>query len=166
MNYAEKLKDPRWQKKRLEILERDGWECKICGDLKETLNVHHKIYNGCNPWEIENKSLVSLCDYCHEKEPEEVAKLLKDINHSLKILFTSSDLLDISEGLHKLTDNIPPEVISRSLNRYMVDEELLAKICCEYLELIKKYDKKTTYKKHITSIGNLNKINNKNSTLS
>ena len=46
MEYAEKLKDPRWQKKRLEILERDAWVCQKCFDTKSTLHVHHRIYNG------------------------------------------------------------------------------------------------------------------------
>ena len=32
MGYSEKLKDPRWQKKRLEILERDNFRCQYCGD--------------------------------------------------------------------------------------------------------------------------------------
>ena len=37
--YLEKLKDPRWQKKRLEILERDGWKCMACGEKEKTLRV-------------------------------------------------------------------------------------------------------------------------------
>lgn len=42
--YSEKLKDPRWQKKRLEILNRDEFACRFCGDNKSTLNVHHISY--------------------------------------------------------------------------------------------------------------------------
>ena len=34
--YKQKLKDPRWQKKRLKVLERDDWKCTRletdCGD--------------------------------------------------------------------------------------------------------------------------------------
>ena len=41
MIYVEKLKDPRWQRKRLEILQRDDWKCYWCKDDKTTLNVHH-----------------------------------------------------------------------------------------------------------------------------
>jgi len=44
MSYQEKLKDPRWQKKRLEILQRDGWKCKWCGEEKQTLHIHHLKY--------------------------------------------------------------------------------------------------------------------------
>ena len=65
MNYAEKLKDPRWQKKRLKILERDNFTCQKCGASKIELQVHHKKYND-NPWDTPNDSLITLCKYCHE----------------------------------------------------------------------------------------------------
>lgn len=64
--YLEKLKDPRWQKKRLKILERDNWECKECYDTKSTLHVHHREYiEGRNPWNHPLKSLITLCENCH-----------------------------------------------------------------------------------------------------
>lgn len=69
MNYSELLKDPRWQKKRLEIMQRDGFACALCMDEKSTLHVHHKKYiNGRAPWEYEDKFLITLCDSCHEKQ--------------------------------------------------------------------------------------------------
>jgi hypothetical protein len=65
-DYFEKLKDPRWQKKRLEILERDGWRCKECAEDTKTLHVHHLLYQkGMEPWEIPNGFLVTLCEDCH-----------------------------------------------------------------------------------------------------
>ena len=62
--YSEKLKDPRWQKKRLEIMQRDGFKCKWCGDGKNTLNIHHYAYSG-EPWEVDNNELVTICRHCH-----------------------------------------------------------------------------------------------------
>ena len=44
-SYYEKLLDPRWQKKRLEILNRDEFKCRSCGDDKSTLHVHHGYYS-------------------------------------------------------------------------------------------------------------------------
>lgn len=64
MKYSEKLKDPRWQRKRLEILNRDSFTCQYCGDTKSTLNVHHKQYHG-NPWDAPSESLETLCESCH-----------------------------------------------------------------------------------------------------
>jgi 5-methylcytosine-specific restriction endonuclease McrA len=64
MTYSEKLRDPRWQKKRLEILNRDDFTCTICGDSKSTLHVHHKAYIG-DPWEADNEKLSTVCENCH-----------------------------------------------------------------------------------------------------
>ena len=69
MTYSEKLKDPRWQRKRLEIFERDNFECQCCHNNSQTLNVHHLIYhNNKNPWEYPNSELMTLCEDCHEFE--------------------------------------------------------------------------------------------------
>ena len=68
MTYAEKLKDPRWQKKRLEILQRDGFSCWWCGDKETTLHVHHTEYIGGNPWETPDIFLTTVCQDCHEIE--------------------------------------------------------------------------------------------------
>jgi hypothetical protein len=69
MKYSEKLKDPRWQRKRLEVMQRDGFTCLCCGDTKTTLNVHHKQYHG-DPWEAPMDSLETLCEDCHAKRTE------------------------------------------------------------------------------------------------
>lgn len=67
-SYSEKLKHPLWQKKRLEILKRDKFKCKLCEDTETTLNVHHKEYiPGNYPWEYNNSSLITLCEHCHEE---------------------------------------------------------------------------------------------------
>ena len=66
MNYSEKLKDPRWQKKRLEILKRDNFTCKKCGDKTTTLHIHHlKYMKNKEPWETPKKDLITLCEDCH-----------------------------------------------------------------------------------------------------
>ncbi len=67
--YSDKLKDPRWQKKRLEILERDEWKCTVCEDDTTTLHVHHLRYKvGKNPWDCDGFDLITLCESCHEDE--------------------------------------------------------------------------------------------------
>lgn len=66
-SYAEKLKDPRWQKKRLEVLERDEWKCVYCGAEDKTLHVHHVIYlTKRAPWEYHHSFLQTVCVDCHE----------------------------------------------------------------------------------------------------
>jgi hypothetical protein len=66
MTYAEKLRDPRWQKRRLEILSRDAWTCQFCGDKTRTLHVHHYRYHpNLEPWEYKDAELETLCEDCH-----------------------------------------------------------------------------------------------------
>lgn len=68
--YQEKLLDPRWQKKRLEVFERAGFKCQCCGRGDLTLHVHHLVYLGKEPWETPDNALESLCSHCHEKRTE------------------------------------------------------------------------------------------------
>lgn len=64
--YAAKLTDPRWQRKRLEVLHRDEWKCQLCGDSETELHVHHKLYKkGKEPWENKSSELTTLCKDCH-----------------------------------------------------------------------------------------------------
>lgn len=66
--YFEKLKDPRWQKKRLEILERDEWTCTVCGRSDLSLHVHHGYYEGrMEPWEYHDETLHTVCEACHDQ---------------------------------------------------------------------------------------------------
>lgn len=66
--YSEKLKSPKWQKKRLKIMERDNFTCRICGNKDETLNVHHICYDGGEPWDTDDELLITLCETCHNNE--------------------------------------------------------------------------------------------------
>lgn len=68
-DYAEKLKDPRWQKKRLKIFQRDNWTCKGCGEKSKTLSVHYLIYlKGLDPWDLPSGFLHTLWEDCHGME--------------------------------------------------------------------------------------------------
>lgn len=72
MKYSDKFLDPRWQKKRLEILDLRGWACEICCNKEETLHVHHSIYfSNLEPWEYETTHLRVLCGTCHTEEHDE-----------------------------------------------------------------------------------------------
>lgn len=76
LSYWELLRDPRWQEKRLRIMERAGFKCENCEDKTTTLNVHHTYYEkGVSPWEYPDHSLQCLCEPCH-KLAEEYRKQL------------------------------------------------------------------------------------------
>jgi hypothetical protein len=76
VSYADQLKSPFWQRRRLEILSRSGFSCENCGDEKETLHVHHKRYvKGRKAWEYPGHELRVLCAPCHELEHAAISAL-------------------------------------------------------------------------------------------
>lgn len=65
--YAEKLKDQRWEDKRIHILRRDGNCCKLCGSC-ENLHVHHILYEeDTDPWDYDENYLLTVCEFCHNR---------------------------------------------------------------------------------------------------
>ena len=98
MTYSERLKDPRWQKKRLKILDRDKWTCQKCGDKETTLHVHHLKYNK-NPWDGNYKDLVTLCKDCHtavehfkkECEYKKIKIFKRSLDYDGYLIFISSN---------------------------------------------------------------------------
>jgi len=90
MEYSEKLRDPRWQKKRLKIMERDNFSCQFCQSKTDTLNVHHIAYEG-EPWDAKDELLITLCESCHEKEEQDLKEVKNTLFNDLKKAgFTSS----------------------------------------------------------------------------
>lgn len=88
--YSEKLKDPRWQRRRLEILSRSDFTCENpgCGSKTNTLHVHHLDYlPNAEPWEYSDEYLMALCEPCHalvsEQRPMYEKMMIQ--NYRLKI---------------------------------------------------------------------------------
>jgi hypothetical protein len=67
--YEQKLRDPRWQRKRLEIFQRDKWTCQLCSRTDLELHVHHLHRTTENPWEEPDLHLLTVCRLCHEQQP-------------------------------------------------------------------------------------------------
>lgn len=108
-SYAELLKDPRWQKKRLEIMQRDNFTCQHCLSTDKPLQVHHLVYEkGKKPWAYKNEELITLCEECHRLETEEsnyVYEQYKDLLYNFKmsgfsIIVLSAIFQLISETLY------------------------------------------------------------------
>ena len=119
--YAEKLRDPRWQRKRLEIMERDGFSCASCGDAQSTLNVHHCYYGkGKDPWQYEDRFLMTLCEACHKDIENKREEILKSLNWSPRI--------DAIHALATCDDDWTPINVSMAFQGGREDGELLARI--------------------------------------
>ena len=85
-NWSAKLKDPRWQKLRLKVMERDGWKCVICDSNDKVLHVHHIVYDrrNPNPWEYDAETLQTLCRECHKVRQELIDNAANALKLALK----------------------------------------------------------------------------------
>jgi glutaredoxin len=87
VSYSEKLKDPRWQRKRLETLNTAGWKCTSCGRTKRTLHVHHLRYvPGRDPWDYADSDLEVICELCHQERHG-----LRKSDPDLEVIFSEMD---------------------------------------------------------------------------
>lgn len=92
MSYSDLLRDPRWQKKRLEVLTIAGFACSKCKCATRNIQVHHKQYrHGAAPWDYENDELEVLCDLCHEIEHADLTA--EELSHEEKISQASKSMM-------------------------------------------------------------------------
>lgn len=100
VTYAEQLRDPRWQRLRLQAMEDSGWACDNCGSKDKTFNVHHKFYvKGRKPWEYDLDDLKTLCEDCHKDHHRNKALLDQlianaDLNSLLPVIAGYLRVLD------------------------------------------------------------------------
>lgn len=124
LSYAEMLKDPRWQKKRLEIMQRDGFRCQHCLSEDKELQVHHLVYDkDKKPWEYENCELVTLCNECHENETEDsrmIYPCFQDLLYQFKLTGLSSPVL--CSILNSLTETLYS--YNRDTEKHFLDEQI------------------------------------------
>jgi hypothetical protein len=103
MTYSDLLKDPKWQKMRLKILERDLFTCTYCGEDQETLHVHHKIYlPNRKPWEYSEDCLTTLCHVCHNDASKGMKESIQRLGEAIKKFgLFPKDIDQISEAFEK-----------------------------------------------------------------
>lgn len=122
--YSEKFKNPRWQKIRLKVLERDNWTCQNCSDTKETLHVHHRYYEkDKEPWEYPLESLVTLCELCHESEREIRKEYEQTMLYSLREKFLADDVFELAVGFHMMKTLDSPRIIANAFALALTDEK-------------------------------------------
>lgn len=138
--YSKKLRDPKWQKKRLEIMQRDKFTCQMCTNTQATLNVHHTYYvSGHDPWDYPGASLITLCESCHEDESINAPDAKSDL---ITILcqrgLLAEDLRELCTGFIQWAGHDPaidcsvlrwaistPEVWEALFQQYFVDPPVL-----------------------------------------
>lgn len=136
--YSKKLLDPRWQKKRLEILQRDEFTCQSCFDTENTLHVHHRRYfPGREPWDIDNKFLVTLCASCHQEETDLWPDVSHDLIAILKESFFASDVKEIASSFINIPIYYDTHVTASIIAHWLSTPDLLREMGDRYFDSLK-----------------------------
>ena len=105
--YSDLLKDPRWQKTRLKVMERDGFVCCHCYSKDKTLNVHHLIYvKNKEPWDYHPDFLITLCEDCHDKLTKNTNEMIDTIRKLGNDKVTFYAFCDIFKAMNDMIRNI------------------------------------------------------------
>lgn len=143
--YGEKLKDPRWQKMRLQVLERDGWACRVCSDTESTLHVHHTYYEtGKEPWEYPLYTLLTLCADCHTSETEGRADYEQMLLRLLRENgYLCSDIFGVTEIIFDLPAPDRDGVMLHAISSQLRHGDLGNRVVADYFARIKALDEKS-----------------------
>lgn len=130
--YSQLLCRPEWARKRMVILERDGFRCVACrtmGEPDNRLQVDHKIYaRGGFPWDVPDNYLQTVCRRCHERFTA-LRRRLQEIAADMN-LYELPIAVQMLEGFwgDQRPHTVPPTAIARTT------------ITLRRLELIQQYE--------------------------
>lgn len=101
-SYPEQIKNPKWQRKRLEVFNRDNFTCQRCGSSKKEIQVHHLVYHPGNKiWEYKDHELITLCKDCHKHESENLNPACKMLIYNIRTSGMLSDEIYELAQYHK-----------------------------------------------------------------
>ena len=133
--YLKKFKDPRWQKMRLEVMNRDEFACQRCFDSESTLNVHHRYYlANKDPWEYPLEALVTLCEDCHEQETENRSDDERAVIRALRKHFLSAEIINLALAFESMQLTHIPEVVADAIGWAVQTPEIQRELVDRCLE--------------------------------
>ena len=137
--YSEKLKDPKWQRKRLDILNRDEWTCQKCYDTETTLHVHHRRYSNDykEPWDYPDALLVTLCEKCHAEETAVMNDTLKYLGEVFRDKFFSDQILNIIKGVELYCMPHMPDVCACAISNTFANPDEAKRVIDSYFKMLK-----------------------------
>jgi 5-methylcytosine-specific restriction endonuclease McrA len=115
--YNEKLKDPRWQRKRLEIFQRDNWMCQLCCRTDMELHLHHLYRTTEEPWDEPNLHLLTLCRLCHEQQ---LSNPQGGFKHPKRLYKTDAEWWE--EHCHEYDEQVQKELDVRNVSGFTARE--------------------------------------------
>lgn len=137
-SYSDKLKDPRWQKRRLAVLERDEWCCQSCYDTESTLHVHHRYYVwNSDPWDYPEDALVTLCESCHADESAAIKEASARLFRALRTHFLADELNVLADALERPDLVYVPSVVAEAIAWVVRDSEVQREMIERYLATLR-----------------------------
>jgi hypothetical protein len=132
--YSEKLKDPRWQKKRLEVMQRDAFKCVWCCDGTKTLNVHHLSYHG-DPWDTPVDQLITVCEECHQQDHEHRSSVEKELIRVLKVNgFGIDDISALIWAFQNDRQDRNPWMVAHGVSHMIKKDDMFDMICRDFFK--------------------------------
>lgn len=120
MDYSELLRHPFWQKRRLEILQRDKFACRECTDKLSNLQIHHLYYiKDALPWEYPDEALITVCDLCHLKL--EFYKFLKKYARIYLLFNLKLTIADTEEVIELMKRKVKDDYYRNRVMQYIED---------------------------------------------
>lgn len=115
-------------------MERDKFKCVCCRGADKTLNVHHSHYRkGADPWDYDDKDLMTVCEDCHgllEVRREMILKATANPRIQIAILHFAS-VMNFNFGPYSTTW----EVVLTDLHTLLeFDDDIKAAIAEKRLE--------------------------------
>lgn len=105
--YAKKLRDPRWQKKRLELFRAASFRCECCGKDNEELCVHHVNYlKGRDPWDYPDENFQVLAKSCHEHRGQLIEKACSAMRIKLKHIPTDKLVMVVARMMREAMETM------------------------------------------------------------
>jgi 5-methylcytosine-specific restriction endonuclease McrA len=104
-------KNPKWQRKELEIMERDDFMCISCQNTEKELHVHLSVpyEKEKNPWDYDDKELITLCEDCHTQLNTIIQDSLNKIMNLCRSIDSGSELYNT---IHEIDGMNPAELRS------------------------------------------------------
>jgi len=123
MSYSDDLKNPLWQRKRLEIMDRDQFQCQCCFNKTRTLTVHHKWYKSeLKPWEYEDDCYITMCELCHKEFHLKIGAVLSSLFNNETDIFIFKERL--FWAVMKNGDNTLKQLNSMLVSMIVTEEEI------------------------------------------
>lgn len=109
---------------------------RFCDDKERTLNIHHLHYNG-EPWEADDRHLITLCEYCHEdvtKQEKEYKPLL--IQSIKQAGFMGDDLRELALAFHNISVGEHNSSLVAEAIRYAINQNF-DQLISNYIKKVK-----------------------------